>query len=276
MGMNKDLMSRWLAYGKAMQKSGSDLLRHLIADTEQALAAAEQAQQAEPVQTGHCAACNIETGTIRPCDICGVQTVAAQQQAVAGYDAIFGVLYQMRISTRHQCEEAARRILCVLPKPPAVADRDAIRRVFMAHGFTIKEGQTDLKPYVYEAAEALLRELSPAVAVPDGCVRVPVEPTREMLAAAWEYHGSAAYNKLRPDAETDAECYRAMLAAAPLAAVAVPSGYALVPIVANDRMREAGRIGIQRGTKFEAKLTPTECGLVWAYMVGAAAQKGAA
>lgn len=47
------------------------------------------------------------------------------------------------------------------------ADRDAIRRIFMGHGFTIKEGQTDLKPYVFEAAEALLRELSPAVAAPD-------------------------------------------------------------------------------------------------------------
>lgn len=36
--------------------------------------------------------------------------------------------------------------------PPS---RDAIRQVFLARGFTIKEGQTDLKPYVYEAAEAL-------------------------------------------------------------------------------------------------------------------------
>jgi hypothetical protein len=35
--------------------------------------------------------------------------------------------------------------------------RDQIRAIFMAHGFTVKEGQTDLKPYVYEAAESLLR-----------------------------------------------------------------------------------------------------------------------
>lgn len=48
-----------------------------------------------------------------------------------------------------------------------VADRDAIRRVFLAHGFTVKDGQTDLKPYVYEAAEALLRELSPASTAPE-------------------------------------------------------------------------------------------------------------
>jgi len=34
--------------------------------------------------------------------------------------------------------------------------KDQIRDIFMAHGFTIKEGQTDLKPYVYDAARALL------------------------------------------------------------------------------------------------------------------------
>lgn len=33
---------------------------------------------------------------------------------------------------------------------------DDIRRVFLANGFTIKDGQTDLKPYVFDAAYALL------------------------------------------------------------------------------------------------------------------------
>jgi len=33
---------------------------------------------------------------------------------------------------------------------------DDIREVFLANGFTIKDGLTDLKPYVYEAARALL------------------------------------------------------------------------------------------------------------------------
>lgn len=37
------------------------------------------------------------------------------------------------------------------------AMNDRIREIFIANGFTIKEGQTDLKPYVYEAAYALLR-----------------------------------------------------------------------------------------------------------------------
>jgi hypothetical protein len=35
--------------------------------------------------------------------------------------------------------------------------RAQIRKVFLANGFTIKEGLDDLKEYVYEAAEALLR-----------------------------------------------------------------------------------------------------------------------
>lgn len=39
-------------------------------------------------------------------------------------------------------------------------DRTKIQEIFMKHGFTIKEGQTDLKDYVYEAAEALLVEHS--------------------------------------------------------------------------------------------------------------------
>lgn len=47
--------------------------------------------------------------------------------------------------------------LYATPQPaPAPLTRDQIREVFMAHGFTIKEGQTDLKQYVYDAAYALL------------------------------------------------------------------------------------------------------------------------
>lgn len=35
-------------------------------------------------------------------------------------------------------------------------DRAAIREIFLTNGFTVKEGQIDLKPYVYDAAYALL------------------------------------------------------------------------------------------------------------------------
>jgi hypothetical protein len=35
--------------------------------------------------------------------------------------------------------------------------KDQIREVFLRNGFTVKEGQTDLKDYVYDAAEELLK-----------------------------------------------------------------------------------------------------------------------
>lgn len=53
-----------------------------------------------------------------------------------------------------------------LPLPPPLCRDDTqhvqmaderIREVFLSHGFTIKDGHTDLKPYVYAAARALLR-----------------------------------------------------------------------------------------------------------------------
>ena len=42
------------------------------------------------------------------------------------------------------------------PAPVSQVQRETIRAVFLRNGFTIKEGQTDLKPYVYAAAEELL------------------------------------------------------------------------------------------------------------------------
>ncbi|UDM17878.1 hypothetical protein [Vogesella sp. XCS3] len=153
------------------------------------------------------------------------------------------------------------------------------------------------------------------VAVPVGYKLVPVDFIQGFHALAHNYSLQAqapdyyagrerdAFSAAYARCGSDLAKLRAMLAAAPQAAVsdgcpnnykklsewlehenavlrqkavAVPDGYALVPVVANDRMRAAGRIGIQRGIKFEAELTPSECGLVWAYMVGAAAQKGGA
>lgn len=37
--------------------------------------------------------------------------------------------------------------------------RGLIRSIFLAEGFTIKDGQTDLKEYVYRAAERLIDEI---------------------------------------------------------------------------------------------------------------------
>lgn len=43
------------------------------------------------------------------------------------------------------------------PQAPRWLSEDEIRIVFMVNGFTVKEGQTDLKPYVFKAAKELLR-----------------------------------------------------------------------------------------------------------------------
>lgn len=44
---------------------------------------------------------------------------------------------------------------CCRPKPFGLSNSD-IRKVFLANGFKIKPGCDDLKPYVYQAARALL------------------------------------------------------------------------------------------------------------------------
>lgn len=54
-------------------------------------------------------------------------------------------------------------------------DRDLIREVFLRNGFTVKEGQTDLKLYVYEAAAeliALARRAQPEGEAPQAEARI--------------------------------------------------------------------------------------------------------
>jgi hypothetical protein len=56
---------------------------------------------------------------------------------------------------------------------------EQIREIFLANGFTIKEGLTDLKPYVYQAAHALLAaDDRPSEALP------PL-PTAQMYVKVW-------------------------------------------------------------------------------------------
>ncbi len=45
-------------------------------------------------------------------------------------------------------------------------DRKTIRAVFLRNGFTIKEGQADLKPYVYAAADELMSIARAALSAP--------------------------------------------------------------------------------------------------------------
>lgn len=92
--------------------------------------------------------------------------IAAAPQAPAAGEVKFSRLDEMPLS-----DETYRAVVSAAATPaPAAAvaptaaptqeaaplTRDQIRDVFLAHGFTVKEGQTDLKEYVYAAAEALL------------------------------------------------------------------------------------------------------------------------
>jgi GGDEF domain-containing protein len=90
---------------------------------------------------------------------------------------------------------------------------DTIRAVFLGHGFTIKEGQTDLKPYVYEAVHALLSKLR-AEGVQAGDERALTANQRKEFIRRTSYISEA-------DRDTRAgfvdEIARAALASAPVA-----------------------------------------------------------
>lgn len=72
------------------------------------------------------------------------------------------VVYRDTESRRHfmgEIRNTARALLAraAVETAPVVAMTDAeIREIFIAAGFTVKDGQTDLKPYVYAAARSLL------------------------------------------------------------------------------------------------------------------------
>ena len=90
--------------------------------------------------------------------------------------------------------------------------KDQIREVFLAHGFTVKDGQTDLKTYVYDAAYALIA----LVQQPTERKGEPVVPTD---LGAWLWVKLADYCRrkgLNPHHENDlfnlAGELRAMLA----------------------------------------------------------------
>lgn len=80
--------------------------------------------------------------------------------------------------TRHDAPVplADQEVLFTRPPEPLVrpaVTRDQIREVFMRCGFTIKEGQTDLKQYVYDAIIAML------AAAPQPEVNQPPSPSAE-------------------------------------------------------------------------------------------------
>ncbi|WP_296125457.1 hypothetical protein [Pseudomonas sp. Ga0074129] len=62
----------------------------------------------------------------------------------------------------HACDKCRH----LLPTVSAGDDRETIRAVFLRNGFTIKEGQADLKPYVYAAADELMSIARAALSAP--------------------------------------------------------------------------------------------------------------
>lgn len=100
--------------------------------------------------------------------------------------------------------------------------RARIKAILLAHGFRVPDGMTDLKPYVYEAVEAVLRE----TAAPEGWQMAPVEPTPEMAEVGAYSTGDKVKGRpvwKAPIDEQVAHVYRAMLAAAPTPPVAAPT-----------------------------------------------------
>lgn len=79
----KDMLERWLVFGKAMQKAGSDLPRHLVAETEMLLQHEEEPLQETATHECICHRCIKEKNITGPrgfplstfqmilCPICG-------------------------------------------------------------------------------------------------------------------------------------------------------------------------------------------------------------
>ena len=71
-----------------------------------------------------------------------------------------------------------------------ILSKGKVREIFMAHGFTIKEGQGDLKPYVYAAANALVEA---AVAAARANSPAPLDWTERLNKDAERYRFLAGH-----------------------------------------------------------------------------------
>lgn len=83
--------------------------------------------------------------------------------------ALESVVHDERVPNEVSQEVAAVLIeaQCLNSSPVSAGDdRETIRAVFLRNGFTIKEGQADLKPYVYAAADELMSIARAALSAP--------------------------------------------------------------------------------------------------------------
>lgn len=114
--------------------------------------------------------------------------------------------------------------LAALTAEPKEISKDIIREIFMRNGFTIKDGQSDLKDYVYASAYELLRlnaidNTARQYEALAGWKMVPVEPSKEMRS---QIHPIADGNCSHCGNRTTLDCeenmllsWRDMLEAAP-------------------------------------------------------------
>ena len=107
--------------------------------------------------------------------------------------------------------------------------QDEVREIFLECGFTIKQGQTDLKPYVYEAAQALEAHVRAALAAapqapaapavdapivwpkardvgrigdksPSAHLRIGLDSDNDVWASIWDERGGATIEFCTPGA----------------------------------------------------------------------------
>nr|WP_233423431.1 hypothetical protein [Enterobacter asburiae] len=118
------------------------------------------------------------------------------------------------------------------PAPVSVnITRDQIRDIFMRNGFTIKDGQTDLKDYVYAAADelvSLLKTQAP-VSVPDAM------EMDDDFDSAFEHGKAVGWNAYR------AAMLQSFGNSEQLNSPVIPDGWKLVPIDPTKDMLRAGQ-----------------------------------
>lgn len=111
-------------------------------------------------------------------DILGYTDLQLRDYALS---AVIQALQKLRITGRapdgdhvleifaYSAANGRRQVMVSLPIPtPQVLDDKRIRDIFLANGFTIKEGLDDLKPYVYQAAYELIDATRVALIDEDG------------------------------------------------------------------------------------------------------------
>ena len=116
-------------------------------------------------------------------EVCTPHLEKLQCETVNSSDDVFlplmTVAQHNRIVAAHSAQQSK----------PSTVTRDQIRDVFMRNGFTVKEGQTDLKSYVYAAAEELLALVdtrqSAHVSVPRERIKIALEAVQNAMEDAY-------------------------------------------------------------------------------------------